>query len=120
MAEHNDIGEQGEQIAQQLLIDKGYSIEAINWSFQKAELDIICKTKTEIVFVEVKTRTSRYFENPKDAVTPKKQKNIIRAANAFIEQSNCNMGARFDIISVLLEEDKIEIEHIEDAFYPLL
>ena len=102
------------------MIDKGYSIEAVNWTFQKAELDIICKTKMQIVFVEVKTRTSRYFENPKDAVTPKKQKNIIRAANAFIEQSNCNLEARFDIISVLLEGESIEVEHIEDAFYPLL
>jgi putative endonuclease len=120
LAEHNEIGERGELIAQRLMADKGYKIEAVNWTFQKAELDIVCKTKTEIVFVEVKTRTSRYFENPKDAVTRKKQKNIIRAAHAYIEQANCDLEARFDIVSILLEGKKEEIEHIEDAFYPLL
>jgi len=45
LAEHNEIGERGEQIAQKLMADKGYSIEAVNWTFQKAELDIVCKTK---------------------------------------------------------------------------
>ncbi len=120
MAEHNDIGEQGEQLAQAHLAAKGYRLLAVNWRYRKDELDIVAEFKKIIVFVEVKTRTSRYFENPKEAVTIKKQRNIIRAANAFIEENAIDLEARFDIISVLIEGKKEEIEHIEDAFYPML
>ncbi len=120
MAEHNEIGKIGEEIAQKFVADLGYKIKAVNWQFRKAEIDIVCKDKEFIVFVEVKTRTSRYFENPKDAVTITKQKNIIRAAHAYIEENNIDMEARFDVISILLTSKKPEIEHIIDAFYPLV
>ena len=120
MAEHNEIGERGEQIAQAYLTGKGYKLVAINWRYRKDELDIITKYKDTMIFVEGKTRTSRYFENPKDAVTIKKQRNIIRAANAFMEENNIDLESRFDIVSILIEDKKEEIEHIEDAFYPML
>lgn len=58
MAEHNEIGKIGEEIAQKFVADLGYKIKAVNWQFRKAEIDIVCKDKEFIVFVEVKTRTS--------------------------------------------------------------
>ncbi|MBN2520457.1 MAG: YraN family protein, partial [Bacteroidales bacterium] len=73
-----------------------------------------------IVFVEVKTRNTNYFENPKEAVTRKKQRFIIEAANAYIEKYNIDLEARFDIVSIILQGAKYEIEHIEDAFYPMI
>ncbi len=120
MAEHNEIGEKGERLTQVFLQEKGYQLIELNWRHRKDELDIIAVDRDTLVFVEVKTRSSRCFENPKDAVTIKKQRNIIRAANAFIEDKNLSLDARFDIVSVLIEGKKVEIEHIEDAFYPML
>jgi putative endonuclease len=82
MAEHNLVGERGEQLATEYLSKNGYEIIERNWRFKKAEIDIIAIFKDEIVIVEVKTRTSEEFENPKEAVTISKQKNIVKAADA--------------------------------------
>jgi putative endonuclease len=71
-----------------------------------------------IVFVEVKTRQYGSGENPKDAITNKKQKMIIEAANAYIDENGLEYEARIDIISILLKGDKYFIEHIKEAFYP--
>lgn len=120
MAEHNLVGEKGEQIAAEYLVKKGYKIMDRNWRFQKAEIDIIATYKEEIIIVEVKTRTSEEFESPKEAVTIPKQKNIVRAADAYIQEKDLDLECRFDIVSVLILGNKINIEHIEDAFYPML
>jgi len=120
MAQHNLIGKQGEALAKGFLEKKGYHVVTQNWRYQKAEIDIIAKYGNQIVIVEVKTRTSLEFENPKEAVTITKQKRIVKAADAFIQEQNIDLECRFDIISVLIEGKKIEIEHIEDAFGPLI
>ena len=120
MAEHNDIGKKGESLALKFLQKKGYEILETNWRFQKAEIDIIVRDKKELVIVEVKTRTSTEFENPKEAVTIGKQKNIVKAADAFIQERDIDLECRFDIVSVLILKNKTEIEHIKEAFYPLL
>lgn len=120
MAEHNILGEKGEQIAVDFLIKKGHRILERNWRFQKAELDVVSVYENYLVITEVKTRSSNAFENPKEAVTISKQKHIIRATDAFIQQKNIDLECRFDIISVLLVNEKQTIEHIEDAFYPTL
>lgn len=120
MAQHNDIGKKGEAIALTYLREKGYHVRETNWIYRKAELDLVAEYKNQLVVVEVKTRTSREFESPKEAVTIKKQKHIVRAADAYIQEFDIDMECRFDIVSVLLEGNNVEIEHIEDAFYPML
>lgn len=120
MAEHNLTGKRGEQLAVEFLQEKGYQILECNWRFQKAEVDIIAQHNNVLVVIEVKTRSSLAFENPKEAVTLKKQKHIVRAADAYIQQKEIDLECRFDIVSVLLNKEKTEIEHIEEAFYPLL
>lgn len=120
MAEHNIKGKEGEALARKLLRKKGYEILASNWRYGKKELDIVARHKDLLVVVEVKTRSNPYFETPKEAVTIRKQKNIIKAANAYIEENNINQETRFDIISVLFWNNRTEVEHIEDAFYPLV
>jgi len=109
-------GKEGEQFAEKHLLKNGYKILHKNWRFGKKEIDIVCKKNDEIIFVEVKTRINNYFENPKEAVTRKKQKNIIEAANAYIEKYDIYLEARFDIISIVLSSKNPEIEHIEDAY----
>ncbi len=120
MAEHNETGKQGEAIALRELKKLGYEILTTNWHYRKAELDIIAREGDELLIVEVKTRTSSVFEDPKEAVTLRKQKHIIRAADAFIQENGIELECRFDIFSVLIEKGKVNWEHIKDAFYPLL
>lgn len=116
MAEHNVIGERGEAIALAFLQKKGYKILESNWRFQKAEIDLITEFENQLVVVEVKTRTSEEFESPKEAVTIAKQKRIVKAADAFIQERDIDLECRFDIVSVLIQGNQTSLEHTEDAF----
>ena len=120
MAEHNLVGKKGEEIARNYLLDKGFKIRHLNWRYKKNELDVVAEKNNLLVVVEVKTRTSEYFENPREAVTIKKQKYIIKATDAYINEFNIDNETRFDIIAVSLLEAETKIEHIEDAFQPSL
>ena len=72
MAEHNDLGNKGEEIAIAYLQDKNYTILEKNWRFKKAEVDIIALKEVVLAVIEVKTRTSNYFGNPEEFVNKKK------------------------------------------------
>ena len=120
MAEHNLVGEKGEKIAQEFLVDNGFTIRHLNWRYKKNELDIIAEKNNLLVVVEVKTRTSEYFENPRDAVTRSKQKFMIKATEAYIKEFDVNYETRFDVIGVSLLNKETKIEHIKDAFHPNL
>ena len=118
MSEHYELGKEGEEIASAFLSKIGYKILHRNWRHKKLELDIIAKKDEYIVIVEVKTRSNDYFERPQDAITFKKQKFLFDAAEAYIELFDLDMELRFDIVSILISDNKSEIEHIEDAFRP--
>jgi putative endonuclease len=120
MAEHNDLGKKGEEIALQHLKKNQYRILETNWRYGKDEIDIIAKQQDELVIVEVKTRSANYIVEPEFAVTKKKQGFLIRAANAYIDKKEVEIECRFDIISIIIYSDKTHLEHIEDAFYPTL
>ena len=120
MSEHIKFGNKGEDAAAQYLVDKGYLIKDRNWRTGKLEIDIIAEYNNMIIFIEVKSRTGTYFEQPFQAVNKKKQKYLIIAANAYIEKFNIDLEARFDIISVVEKSNTFDIEHIDDAFYPLV
>ncbi len=120
MAEHNELGKKGEEIALTYLKSKHYIVKETNWRFRKNEVDIITEKDNLLVVVEVKTRTSEYFENPKEAVTKKKQKFIIQATDAYIQEKNIEKEVRFDIVGVTIINGKTKIEHIQDAFQPSL
>lgn len=120
MAEHNEIGQRGEQIAQTFLKNKGYKILHVNWRNRKLEIDIIAMDGETLVFVEVKTRQTHIFGEPEDAVDYKKQRSLIHAANAFVLKYRFENDARFDIISIIIERYSTVINHFPDAFYPTL
>ena len=117
MAEHNDLGIKGEQIACDFLLEKGYKILAKNYRFQKAEIDIIAQKDDVLAVVEVKTRTSAYFGNPQDFVTKKKILLLLKATNHYIDKNDLDLEIRFDIIAILIKNGKTSIEHLEEAFY---
>ena len=120
MAEHNDFGKKGEVIASEYLKSKGYKILDTNWRWGKNELDLVARDGKTLVIVEVKTRHSNALGEPETAVNREKQRNLIRAANAYVHFRKITDEVRFDIISILILEDREQIHHIPDAFYPLV
>ena len=118
MADHNELGKLGEQLAAQFLLDKGYTILERNFVFDKAEIDIIAqKEEDTIVIVEVKTRNSAFFGDPQSFVTPGKVKLLVKAANEYMIANDLSKEVRFDIISVLKNNTTQKIEHFQNAFY---
>ena len=113
-------GNHGENLATEYLQGKGYVILERNWRHQKAELDIIAQHGNTTVFVEVKTRRGLNYGYPEEGVTPAKQKHLSRGANAYVIEKDINNDLRFDIISIILKKGEApEINHIEDAFFPI-
>ncbi|MDR0789359.1 MAG: YraN family protein [Bacteroidales bacterium] len=116
-----DFGKEGEQIAVDYLIDRGYQILERNFVCGKNEVDIIALDRQEIVFVEVKTRATHVFGEPEEAVNRKKQRLIIQVANAYITKNNIDLEARFDVVSIVINGDGLpHIHHITSAFSPLI
>ncbi|AIG29010.1 YraN family protein [Flavobacterium psychrophilum] len=117
MAEHNDLGKFGEDLSVEFLQKKGYSILETNWTFQKAEIDIIAQKENILVIVEVKTRSSIDFGSPQDFVKPAKIQLLVKAVNEYVISNDLDLEIRFDIIAVYKERKEFKIEHFEDAFY---
>lgn len=118
MADHNDFGKLAEELAENFLVEKNYKILAKNYRYLKAEIDIIAQFENQIVIVEVKARATDAFMLPQEAINKKKIRLIVSAANEFLETNNIELETRFDVISVLpKEKGKLEITHIENAFY---
>jgi putative endonuclease len=117
MADHNDLGKLGEELAVEFLEKNGYSILETNWTFQKAEVDIIAKKDTILAVVEVKTRSSIDFGLPQDFVKPKKIQLLVKAINEYVISNDLEVEVRFDIIALHREDKGFKIEHLEDAFY---
>lgn len=117
MADHNDLGKLGEDLAADFLQKEGYEIVERNWMFQKAEIDIIAKKDSVLAIVEVKTRSSIDFGDPQDFVNPKKIKLLVKAVNEYVSRAETDFTVRFDIIAVSKDATIYKIEHLEDAFY---
>lgn len=118
MSKHNELGVRGEILACEFLQQKGYSILEINWRFSHYEVDIIARHQQTLIFAEVKTRSTDYFGFPEEAVDKEKQERLAKAADEYMEQNNLEMDIRFDIISIIIKNEKTEIIHLEDAFFP--
>lgn len=127
MSEHYDphsLGRQGEQLAAEYLIRKGFRILERNYRSRRNEIDIIALDRGTLCFIEVKTRGSLEKGHPIEAVTPQKQKEIIKAAKAYLlTLDNREPDCRFDVITILagpfedMDPGVVAIEHVIDAFW---
>ena len=101
MAEKNETGKTGEHIARSYLERHGLTVLHTNWRFHRYELDLIARTQTELVVVEVKTRSKGYLLSPE----------------AYVRHFQITLPVRFDIVCLIKNGHRYEVEHIEDAFY---
>lgn len=115
-----ELGAFGELLAERFLSNKGYRILEKNVRFKKYEADIIAMDGEKLVVVEVKTRQTAEIGEPWRAVTRSKQKQIIQVANNYVCKNNIDRDTRFDIVSIVHNSYRTNIEHMEDAFYPMV
>lgn len=120
MAEHNRTGERGEQVACEYLKEHGLRVLHQNWRNGRDEVDIVAETNERLVFVEVKTRHGDQYGDPEVSVTKRKQRCLIRAADAYVNMFAVEKEVRFDVVSVIFEPGTKRILHIPEAFYPTL
>lgn len=123
MARHNDLGKWGEEFAADFLKDKGYVIKERDWHCGKRDIDIIALAPDQatLVFVEVKTRIDNELSEPVDAIDRKKIKSIGMSTHLYIKQFDVVEDIRFDVITIVgTDKSNASIEHVEDAFNPLL
>jgi len=116
MASQNDLGKEGELIAQKFLTQKGFKILNCNWRHLRYEVDIIALDKNFLVFIEVKTRSSFRYGFPDESVNFRKEKMLIDAAEIYLEQKDLFHEVRFDIVSVVKNKTDEKVYHIVDAF----
>lgn len=116
MAQHNELGKKGEQLAVDFLLNKGYKILERNYRYQKAEIDIIARLNNTLCAVEVKTRSTPDFGNPQDFVKPKQIQQLIKAIDFYVIENDLDVEVRFDIVAIIKNKLGTKIEFFENAF----
>ena len=101
-----------EKVAGFYLFLKGYDILGFNYRTRLGEIDIICKDKDTIVFVEVKYRKSDRFGRAEEFVSEGKRKKILMAAKQYIREKKLEGNFRFDVVAI----NGFKIKHIKNAF----
>ena len=113
------LGKRGEDLAHRYLRSSGYTVVARNYrpAGGEVEADIVARQNEILVFVEVKSRASGDFGSPDRAIGIEKQKNVIRAARAYVTRAGIEWSqVRFDTISIVFT-DPPSITHLKDAFF---
>jgi len=107
----------GQYEAEKFLLNKGYKILEQNYRIKTGEIDLIAQDGEFIVFIEVKFRSSLSHGLPREAVGSTKQQKIIRTATHYISKRSLDsQDFRFDVVEVLLQNERVLINHIENAF----
>lgn len=118
MAAKDALGRRGEAIAARHLRQSGLVIVERNWRCAHGEIDIVARQGDELVFVEVKTRSSVAFGHPLEAITPRKLARLRRLAGAWCLAHPEQTGAiRIDAVAVIAPRlGQLEVEHLERVF----
>lgn len=110
------LGSKGEDRAARFLVKQGYKILERNYRTRSGEIDLIALHEGDVVFVEVKTRTSDAYGAPELAVTPQKQRKMIKAALGYIKYKKLHqVPCRFDVVAIRAEDER-GVELIRNAF----
>lgn len=118
MGHHNLFGKQGEQIAMDFLVRKGYKVLAHNYRYLRAEIDIIAVKEDVLAIVEVKSRTEDFMADIQSVINRKKINMLVSAADHYVQQNDLEAEVRFDVIVVLKKTGgRFTVEHLENAFH---
>lgn len=122
MAQHNKLGKEGEQAACEFLIARGYTVRETNWRMGKLEIDIVAQEPgaNRLHIVEVKTRSSIEHFDPMESITRAKIRNLVAAANGYIQFYQLKMSVQYDVMILVGKEPDFTIHFIPNAFQPPL
>lgn len=109
-------GKKGEEFAAEYYRKLGYLVKEMNYHSRYGEIDVIAENDFNIVFCEVKTRSSTRA-NPREAVDMKKQQRLTLTAFKYLEKMQCEKIPRFDVFEVWMNESRIyKFKNLENAF----
>ena len=111
-------GRIGEGLAAESYQKQGFIILKRDYRFGRAEVDIIAQKGNILAIVEVKWRSNTYFGDPQSFVSKKQQRSLITAENHYVNSNHLDVNVRFDVVSIVGQQPKIDIQIIENAFYP--
>ena len=119
MSYATQFGKWGEAYAGEYLEKQGIEIVARNVHTPFGEIDLVGREGVNLVFFEVKTRSSQTFGNPEDAVTPRKQEHLLNSALYFMQQRPEEDGSwRIDVISIIKSKsdgNPVQLEWFKNA-----
>lgn len=111
-------GELGERIAARWLRRQGWQIVAHRFRNGRRDLDLVAERGGVVAFVEVKARRGEEFGDPVEAVTWRKQRELTRSAQVWIDRHGApGQAYRFDVIGVLVAAERVRVRHVENAFF---
>ena len=111
------LGNQSEDLAARYLQKAGYKIITKNYSCRQGEIDLIAQEKDILVFVEVRSKRTQHYGLPIETIDKNKQMKIRKAAVNYLHQQHKNdCYCRFDVVTVLWDESKPQINLYRDAF----
>lgn len=115
---NTQLGQKGEKVASKYLEKLGYTIVSRNYKCLYGEIDIIAKDKKDLVFVEVKTRSSRKYGEAREAVNEYKKKHIKKAATYYMYKHRLESElVRFDVIEIYVKESEFYIKQIKNTLW---
>jgi putative endonuclease len=118
VATNQDIGTRGEDLAVEFLEAIGLQVLDRNWRCRHGELDVVAADGSDIVFVEVKTRTGNGYGRPEEAVTARKQQRLRQLAGLWLsEQTRPWRRVRFDVVAIVTRRGYLPmVQHLRGAF----
>lgn len=116
--DNKELGARGEAAAAGYLQRAGMTVACVNWRTASGEIDIVAWDGPDLVLVEVKTRRSMRMGTPEEAVSPTKQRKLVRLARAYLAETDARPRmVRFDVVSLrVLAEDRALLRHHRSAF----
>lgn len=115
-SKNSELGKKGEAIALNYLLEKGFSLVAKNFRYQRAEIDLIMLKNELLIFVEVKYRTRTHYGYPEQAVDKRKQQHLLKVVHFYLEQHAIQTPIRCDTIAITETKAGLEVLHLEDAW----
>ncbi|MCM8766734.1 MAG: YraN family protein [Candidatus Omnitrophica bacterium] len=107
-----EFGKFGEEKGIEFLKRNGYKIIERNYKTKIGEIDIIAKKEKQIIFIEVKTRSSDNYGFPEEAVNQRKLKKIEKVAYLYLKSKKTNLPIRFEVLSIIKDKENFKFEII--------
>ncbi len=112
------IGKRGEDLAVDYLSGAGWTVLERNWRCRYGEIDVIAADGSDLVIVEVKTRTGQLYADPAEAVTYEKYRRLRRLAGLWLAEQDGNWPVvRFDVIALQIDSAGVpDLRHLRGVF----